>query len=98
RQGVIVAAPTYEGELFPPMAEVLRMAGQKRIRNRLSVWVGSYGWKSAAGAQYEELIQPMRWKNFSTYDFAGAPGEDNLAAGIDLGQKFAEEVKVSVQS
>jgi len=98
RQGVFVAAPTYEGELFPPMAAVLRMAAQKRIRSRLSAWAGSYGWKSAAESHYEELIRPMRWEKFDGQEFAGAPMEDDLAAGVSLGEKFAEAVKASVES
>ncbi len=91
--GVVVAAPTYEGELFPPMADVLRMAAQKRIRGRLSAWVGSYGWKSAAPSHYEELIRPMRWKHFDGHEFKGAPGQDDLAAGTALGRRFAEAVR-----
>ncbi len=95
RQGVLVASPTYEGELFPPMADVLRMAAQKRIRGRLSAWVGSYGWKSAALSHYEELIRPMRWKHFDDHEFKGAPGEDDLAAGTALGERFAAAVRNS---
>ena len=34
QRGVMVGAPTYEGSLFPPVAQVLDMAAQKRIRSK----------------------------------------------------------------
>lgn len=97
RQGVVVAAPTYEGELFPPMANVLQMAAQKRIRGRLSTFVGSYSWKSAAPSRYEELIKPMRWKHYEGRDFLGAPDMNDLEAGEVMGKSFAQAVAESVQ-
>ena len=44
RTGVIVAAPTYEVKLFPPVADVLNMAVNKRIMGRPAAYVGSYAW------------------------------------------------------
>jgi len=96
RQGVLVAAPTYEGELFPPAAYALQMAGKKRIRGRLAARVSSYGWKSAAQAHYEELLRPMRWTDFGSYDFHGAPKEADLLYGREFGKRFAEAVRAAV--
>ena len=45
RQGVVIGAPTYEGALFPPMAQVLEMAAIKRITGKQVLRFGSFGWK-----------------------------------------------------
>ena len=59
QRGVIVGAPTYEGGLFPPMADVLSMARQKRIRNKQIAYFGSYGWSGGARRELEQIVDGL---------------------------------------
>jgi anaerobic nitric oxide reductase flavorubredoxin len=96
RRGVMVGAPTYEGTLFPPMAQVLEMAGVKHIGSKQVARFGSYGWKGG-GAQkrFEELIAPLKWELADVFEFNGGPTRQELHAGIEFGARFARRVKDS---
>ena len=91
--GVLVGAPTYEGSLFPPMAQMLEMAAQKRIRNRKAAWFGSHGWSGGALPHLKRLIEPIQWELADSYEFAGAPTEEDLRQGEELGARFARLLK-----
>jgi flavorubredoxin len=92
-RGVIVGAPTYEGSLFPPMAQVLEMAAVKRIQNKRVARFGSYGWSGGAQHHFERLIEPLKWELAESFEFVGAPTEDDLRRGEEFGVQFARLVK-----
>ena len=46
--GIIIAAPTYEYNLFPPVAAALNELGRKRITGKAVFRFGSYGWSGGA--------------------------------------------------
>ena len=93
QRGVMVGAPTYEGALFPPMAQVLEMAGIKRITGKMVARFGSYGWKGGgAGKHFEQLISPLKWELQGTFEFNGGPTRDDLTAGVEFGASFARQV------
>ncbi len=92
-EGVIVAAPTYEGELFPPVDRVLRAAVTKMVKNRKMALVGSYGWRGGAFREVEELVEPMDWETVGKLDFTGKPTMNQRAQGRELGQTLAREVR-----
>jgi anaerobic nitric oxide reductase flavorubredoxin len=93
QRGVIVGAPTYEGSLFPPMAQVLEMAALKRIRNKQVARFGSYGWSGGAQRHFERLIEPMKWELTDSFEFVGGPTEDDLRRGEEFGARFAALIK-----
>jgi flavorubredoxin len=93
QRGVIVGAPTYEGALFPPMAQVLEMAALKRIRNKTVARFGSYGWSGGAQRHFDRLIGPMKWSAAEPFEFVGAPTDDDLRRGEEFGATFARAVK-----
>ena len=93
QQGVLIGAPTYEGSLFPPMAQMIEMAAQKRIRNRKAAWFGSHGWSGGALRHLKRLLEPMKWELTDTYEFAGAPMEDDLRRAEEFGAGFARLLK-----
>lgn len=96
QRAVMLGAPTYEGALFPPMANVLEMAGIKRINNKLVARFGSYGWKGGgAEKHFEELIAPLKWDLEDTFEFNGGPNMDDLMRGVEFGAAFARRVKNS---
>lgn len=93
QRGVMVGAPTYEGTLFPPMANVLTMAAQKNIRNRHVARFGSYGWSGGAQRHFETLIEPMKWTLSESMEFVGSPTRQELAEGEAFGRRFGHAVK-----
>lgn len=93
QRGVLIGAPTYEGSLFPPMAQTLLVASQKRIRGRAAGWFGSYGWSGGALKELTGLIEPLKWDLVETLEFQGAPTEDQLREGEAFGARFAQHVK-----
>jgi flavorubredoxin len=93
RSGVIVGAPTYEGHLFPPVAQSVEIAVHKGIKNRKLAMFGSYGWSGGARKHLERIVEPFNWEMVDYLDFVGAPSQDELTRGFELGSKFAKEIK-----
>ena len=93
QRGVMVGAPTYEGGLFPPVAQVLDMAAQKRIRNKKVARFGSYGWSGGAQRHFERIIEPLKWELVDSFEFIGSPTEEDLRQGEEFGAGFARLVK-----
>ncbi len=93
KRGVMIGAPTYEVSLFPPMADVLNMAGRKRIRNKKSAYFGSYGWSGGALKEMKKIIEPLKWDLVDTFEFLGAPTDADIKQAEDFGSRFAEVVK-----
>ena len=94
RQGVVVGAPTYEGALFPPMAQVLEMAAIKRITGKQVLRFGSFGWKGGgAEKHFKRLIAPLKWDLVNKFEFNGGPTREELNHGVEIGASFARKVK-----
>ena len=91
--GILVAAPTYEAALFPPMTNVLEMAVQKKIFNKKAARIGSYGWAGGANRTFDSLINDLRWEVIDTFDFIGVPKPADLNHGYDFGTHFANIIK-----
>ncbi|HQA60118.1 MAG TPA: hypothetical protein PK768_03780, partial [Tepidanaerobacteraceae bacterium] len=96
--GVIIAAPTYEYKLFPPVAAALDEIGRKRITGKLAFRFGSYGWSGGAEKELKEIIErnKMNWDFIESVEFEGAPKEEDLAKletkVLELVEKMKEKV------
>lgn len=90
KAGVMVGAPTYEGTLFPPMAQVLEMATLKRVLNKKVAMFGSYGWSGGALKHLKKIIEPVRWEMVDSLEFVGKPSDEDLKKGAEFGASFAE--------
>jgi flavorubredoxin len=93
QRGVMVGAPTYEGSLFPPMAQVLDMAVRKRVRNKKVARFGSYGWGGGAQRHFERIIEPLKWELVESFEFMGGPTEEDLRQGEEFVARFARLIK-----
>lgn len=77
--GIILAMPTYEYKMFPPMAAVLEELGKKKVLNRKAFRLGSYGWSGGARKELDEILtrQRMNWEFIEDVEFKGnASGEE----------------------
>jgi anaerobic nitric oxide reductase flavorubredoxin len=85
---VILAMPTYEYKMFPPMAAVLDELGRKKVLGRQAFRFGSYGWSGGAQKELDEIIErlKMNWCFIPSHEFRGQP------TAVDL-QVISERVK-----
>jgi len=96
--GIIIAAPTYEYKLFPPVAAALNEIGRKRITGKLAFRFGSYGWSGGAERELNEIMErnKMNWDFTKSVEFDGAPKGEDLAKietkVLELIKKMKEKV------
>jgi len=96
--GVIIAAPTYEYKLFPPIAAALDEIGRKKITGKVAFRFGSYGWSGGAEKELKEIIErnKMKWDLIQSVEFEGAPKEEDFikleARVLELLEKMKEKV------
>jgi flavorubredoxin len=92
-RGVMIGAPTYEGSLFPPVAQAIEMAALKRIVHKKAAIFGSYGWSKGGMAAFQKLAEPLQWDVTEVLEFRGSPDSELLKKGEELGERFAAAVK-----
>lgn len=92
-RGVMIGAPTYEGTLFPPVAQALDMAALKRIVNKRAAVFGSYGWSKGGMAAFQERATALKWEVAEMLEFRGSPTPELLARGEEFGERFAASLK-----
>ncbi len=96
--GIIIAAPTYEYKLFPPVAAALNELGRKRITGKVAFRFGSYGWSGGAENELNEIVErnKMKWDFIESVEFEGAPKEEDLIKVeyrvLELIEKMREKV------
>ena len=54
---VIIAAPTYEYRLFPPIATAMEEIGRKKISGKTAFRFGSYGWSGGAENELKGILE-----------------------------------------
>lgn len=93
QRGVLVAAPTYEGGMFPPMQDALLMADRKRVVNKQAVYLGSYAWSGGAQKDFEGLAAKMSWDVLGSLGFIGGPKAMDLVRAHEMGAQLARAVQ-----
>lgn len=91
-QGVAIGAPTYEGSLFPGMAQALLMAEFKRVFNKEALYFGSYGWGGGATRYLSAQLERLKWSLTETLEFAGEASQEELKAALEMGRRFGERI------
>ena len=61
-RGLVVASPTYNNELFPPVRELLTKVSERTVKGRLFAFAGSYTWASAALKRCNEVAEKNGWE------------------------------------
>jgi len=92
KRGVLIGAPTYEASLFPPVADVLRLAGAKAIRSRKAGWFGSFAWSGGALRDLQKIIEPLKWTLDDTLEIKGGPTDADLKRARIFGADFARKL------
>ena len=91
--GLVLAMPTYEYAMFPPMAYVLDIFRRKHIYGKTVLRIGSWGWVGGAKKEYDAAIEGLKWTSRDSLEWAGAPNGEDLAALEEAGRNLAKTVK-----
>jgi len=91
--GLLLAMPTYEYAMFPPMAHALDLFRRKRVFGKTALRIGSWGWVGGAQKEYEAAAEALRWNHLPPLEWAGAPSASELAALEARGRDLALAVK-----
>lgn len=98
--GIILAMPTYENKMFPPMAAVLEELAKKKVQNKVALRLGSYGWSGGASKELAKIAEEgeLNWHFVPEVEFKGAAKEEDyvkLDASIEA---FLATLKSEKQS
>lgn len=79
--GIVLAMPTYEYKMFPPMAAVVDELAKKKVQNRHVFRLGSYGWSGGAQGELDEIVRRHKtgWNFVQPVEFKGKPTAADLA-------------------
>ncbi|MDR0877491.1 MAG: FprA family A-type flavoprotein [Treponema sp.] len=90
---LVLAMPTYEYAMFPPMSYVLDIFRRKHIYGKKVLRIGSWGWVGGAKKDYEAAISDLKWDSIESCEWQGAVSEADLAALEEKGRELARLVK-----
>lgn len=91
--GLIFGMPTYEYKMFHPMAEIIDLFVNKKVRFKKVFRFGSYGWSGGAQKEFDEKTAKQKWDIVEPVEFRGAPTEADLKLGFQKGAELARMIK-----
>jgi flavorubredoxin len=91
--GLVIAMPTYEYAVFPPMAYVLDLFRRKHISNKTVLRIGSWGWAGGAKKEYDATLAAFKWNSLESLEWTGYPTEAEFTALEERGRTLALAVK-----
>lgn len=91
--GVIVAAPTYEGNLFPPMTYVLDLLSIKKLGSgKVACAAITKLWGGTAQKQIQEKLTNCGFTLLdNVYEFTNYPTKENLSSFLETVKKLVEQ-------
>jgi flavorubredoxin len=90
---LVLAMPTYEYAMFPPMSYVLDIFRRKHISGKKVLRIGSWGWVGGAKKDYEAAIESLKWESLESREWPGYPTAEDLKALEESGAELARQVK-----
>ena len=98
--GIILAMPTYEYKMFPPMAAALEELGKKKANGRKAFRFGSYGWSGGAQKELDEIMSKyrMKWDFLEPVEFKGNAKQEDLDLIEERIKELVKEVRNTVST
>ena len=91
--GLVLAMPTYEYRMFPPMAHVLDDLGRKEIKRKKVLRLGSFGWSGGAAKEFSGLTAGLDWDCLPEIEWQGHASPEVLEKGYVAARELASQVK-----
>ncbi len=91
--GLVLAMPTYEYAMFPPMAYAIDIMKRKHVHGKTVLRIGSWGWVGGAKKEYEAALEGLKWTSLESKEWAGAPSAGDLTELEAKGRELARAVK-----
>jgi flavorubredoxin len=91
--GVVIATPTYEYAMFPPIAYTLDIFRRKHITGKVVLRIGSWGWAGGAKKEYDAAMANLKWTVLDSLEWPGAPTGADLLALEEQGRELARRIK-----
>ena len=92
-KGLFLGAPSYYGQIFPKMANLLYKLGEIRVDNHKVGFFADYSWSGGADKSFNEFIEHAK---VDTLDeilmIKGTPDEQDVADLNELAKKMAKEI------
>lgn len=71
-KALVIVSSTYDGGLFPKMADFLFRAKAKEIKNKKVLFLGSFAWGGGAFKEFDEWAKRLNWQVVASVEFKGA--------------------------
>ncbi|NLL99992.1 MAG: FprA family A-type flavoprotein [Treponema sp.] len=94
-KGIVLAMPTYEYKMYPPMAYILNLFNRKHFSGKKALRIGSWGWIGGAKREYDEAVLPLKWEEIESYEWQGLPCAEDKTTLKERGRELARQVKNS---
>jgi flavorubredoxin len=91
--GLVIAMPTYEYAVFPPMAYVLDILRRKHVNNKRVLRIGSWGWTGGAKREYDSVTGGFKWTHLEPVEWPGYPSEEEFALLEARGRELGRAVR-----
>ncbi len=98
-KAVIIGSPTYCGELFSPIENILNLIRVRELKHRLYATFGSFSWAPAAVKKLKPFAEEMGWELIGpSVELKMASIKDVVQDAWQLGQEVAEALNLKVES
>jgi len=90
---LILGMPTYEYQMFPPMAWVLDMFRRKKVFNKKILRFGSAGWSGGAQRELDAITEKMKWDFCEPIEWFGAPRQEQFDTARQRTLELIESIR-----
>lgn len=87
--GLVLASPTYNASIFPPVESLLKALEVRELRNRNVGLVGSYAWAPASLNLMRTRVQAMKLDIVGEASMKMSPDDTSMAEAIALADNLA---------
>ncbi|MCM1318912.1 MAG: FprA family A-type flavoprotein [Muribaculaceae bacterium] len=90
--GLILASPTYNNNIFPPVESLLKALEVRELKNHQVAVVGSYAWAPASMRLMKERVEAMGLPVVSTMTMKMSPDSTTEQATTELAAALAKAI------